>query len=200
MSPEEISSAFAGNPKLASGFIWIDPPASKTDPKQKAKDLETLREAAKANGNFGASEANLSLVRDALGAGFTEYQINQAIRSNAVRLAPPSEEERQQWAAEAQEQEQQRLRNLNTRELKTEVSAGFEQRRAQAAQAEADRVLKAKEEADQLAGGYPELPEFFKGHRVDRAFFVKKCSREELKFLVQKFGAANVEKRIRGIR
>src|SRR5215467_8550125 len=33
LTPDEISQAFAANPRLAEGFLWIDPPGSKTDPK-----------------------------------------------------------------------------------------------------------------------------------------------------------------------
>src|SRR5215468_11342691 len=49
MTPDEISQAFAANPKLAEGFLWIDPPPSKMDPTQLEKDRQTLEAAANAN-------------------------------------------------------------------------------------------------------------------------------------------------------
>src|SRR5215831_11519429 len=63
MSPDAISQAFAANPKLAEGFLWIDPPASKTDPKVLERDQQTLEVAAREYRAFGAPQANLSLVR-----------------------------------------------------------------------------------------------------------------------------------------
>jgi len=200
MTPEEINSAFAGNPKLAESFLWMDPPASKSDPKVEAKDRDVFAQAARANGNFGTHESNFKLLRDTLGAGFSEDQINQAIRSNAVRLAPPSQEQKDEWAALAEDERKLRLMNATTSELKQEVSAGFEQRRTAFKQAEANRVFAAKQEADKDMG-YPPLPEFFKGRRVDQDFFVKmKCTREEWKFLAQKYGQANIEAKISGER
>jgi hypothetical protein len=198
LSPDEITQAFAANPKLASSFLWVDLPASKTDPKQLAKDLETLRVAAKANGNFGASEANLALCREVLGAGFSEYTLNQAIRANALRLSAPTQEERDQWAAEAHDQEQLRLRNLDTRCLKDEVREGFDQRRAASAQANADRVLKAKQEEENQMG-YPPLPAIYQGKPVNQKFF-KECSRETMRYFLQRYGDFQCTQAIRGIR
>ena len=187
--------------KDADCFLWVDIPASKTDPTVSAQDGETLAQAAREYRTFGASEANLALAREVLGPGFSEYMLLQAIRSNAIRLAAPSEEEKTQWVQEDQEREQLRLRNLDVSQLKQEVKDGYMDRRAAAQAAEADRVFAAKEKHDQMVGGFPPLPDTFKGRRLDRDFFVKmRCTREELKFLTQKFGQANIEARIRGLR
>jgi len=177
----------------------MDEPASKSDPQVKAKDRQTLEAAARENTNFGVSDANLSLARSVLGPGFSESDLIQAFRTGRVVLAAPSDEERQQWAELAEDERKLRLMNASTSELKQEVRQGFDQRRHAQAVAEADRVLAAKEEIDRLAGGFPELPSHFRGRKLDREFFVRKCSRDEMKFLVQKYGAFNVEKRIRGI-
>jgi hypothetical protein len=190
---------------FASHFVWQNVPASKTDPKQLEKDRQTLAQAARANGNFGASDANLSLCRDVLGAGFTEYQINQAIRSNALLLAAPSEEERECWEAERIEQENQRLLNADSRKLKQEIRDRYADRQREAAQAHADYEFELRQQAEQ--NQFPQLPEIFdgpfpalRGKRLDSQFLVRHGSRELFKFLHTRFGVANVTARLRGIR
>jgi len=90
------------------------------------------------------------------------------------------------------------LKNADTRTLKKEFRDGFEQRRAQTGQAEADRVLKAKEEAEKDMG-YPPLPDFHQGKRVDQQFF-KQCSRETMRFFLQRYGEFQCVQAIRGVR
>jgi len=97
MPGDMLNHALGKDRTLASRFIWVDPPASKSDPKVLEKDRRTLEAAAREYRTFGASEANLALARDVLGAGFSEHLLLQAIRSNAIRLSAPTDEERQHW-------------------------------------------------------------------------------------------------------
>jgi hypothetical protein len=97
----------------------------------------------------------------------TEHGLVQAVQSNALRLAPASAQELEEREAERIDAEKLRLLHGDVRTLKDEVSAGFDQRRAQAAQAEADRAFAEKENADK-GMGFPELPEYFRGRRRDR--------------------------------
>ena len=126
----------------------------------------------------------------------------EAVQTRRLRLAPATAEELEEREAERIDQEQLRLRNKPSHELKAEAAQSMVDARRQAQVQEADRLLEAKEEHDKLVGGYPPLPDFFKGRRVDRDFFHKvgRCTREEWKFLTQKYGQANIEARIRGIR
>jgi hypothetical protein len=124
--------------------------------------------------------------------------LNSAIRANALRLSPPSQEEKDEWAAEAQDREQLRLRNLGIGELKNEVSAGFDQRRAAFKQAESNRVMNAKQEAE-VGAGFPPIPEFYLGKRVDKKFFLE-CSRETMRYFLQRYGDSQCTAAIRGNR
>jgi hypothetical protein len=62
---------------------------------QAAKDSQTFQQAAIQLG-FAANTANENLVRQVLGSGYSVSDIAQAISSNAVRLSPVGEAERQQ--------------------------------------------------------------------------------------------------------
>jgi hypothetical protein len=190
-----LNKLLAETPSLATRFIWAFPPASKTDPRQLEKDRKILEAAARANGNFGASDANLSLCRDILGAGFAEYHVIQAFRSGQLRLAPPSDDEREQWEAERLDQEKLRLLNASTPVLKQDVRAGYADRRAQAAQAEADRVLEQKKKFQH--GQFKPLPREWNGQRFDAAF-IRAASPQQIRKWRELFGSLQLDLRLRG--
>ena len=154
---EALLSEYAGLPinlaveavqKNAGQFVWSNLPASKSDPKQLERDSETLAQAAREYRTFGASEANLALCRDVLGPGFSEYALLQGIRSNAIRLAAPGEEERQRWLEADQDAQKLRLLNTPAHQLKQEAAQGILEAKAKAAQAQADYGYGLRVEAE----------------------------------------------------
>lgn len=182
----------------AERFIWVDLPASKTDKEAERRDRAAFTEFAKLNG-YSENVANFSLAREVLGPGnLDEYRLTQAVRSNALRLSAATAEELEEREAERVDQEQLRLRNLSTPELKEEVSSGFDQRRREFAQANASRVLQEKEAAEKQAD-FPPLPAFYQGKRVDQKFF-KECDRKTMRYFLQRFGDFQCTQAIRGIR
>lgn len=181
--------------KDSGRFVWTDIPASATDPKILDKDRRTLAQAARANRNFGGSDANLSLCRDTLGAGFTEHLVIEGFRSGKLRLAGPSEEERQQWLEEDADEENLRLLNSDSRTLKEEVRNGYADRRAQAAQAEANRVLDQKREWQ--TGQFKPLPRTWNGQRLD-ASFIRAASPQLIRQLREHYGSLQLDLRLRG--
>ena len=197
---ELLNSIFKERPQAKQELIWADPPPS---PQQKQEAEQSDREAFTAfvkQNRYGDNVANFTLAREVLGHGnVTVYGLTQAVQNNAFRLAPATPKELEDRETERIQQEQSRLRNLSTRELKEEVSAGFESKRKVFRQVEADRSFAAKEQQDKQMG-YEPLPEYFRGRKLDREFFIKFATRDDLRFLNQKYGPANVEARLRGIR
>ena len=156
--PLELFLEAVKQDKFASQFLWQDLPADKKDSKILEQDLRTLAQAALTNRNFGASEANLSLARSVLGAGFSESDLIDAYRTRRVVLTAPTAEERQHWQELDEDAQKLRWMNATTPQLKQEVRDGYADRRAQAAQAEADRAFAAKQESE-TGVSYPPLPD-----------------------------------------
>jgi hypothetical protein len=186
-------------PSLVNRFVWTDPPVSKFDKKAEERDRAEFTAFVKQN-RYGDNIANFNAARGLLGPGNVRgYQLAQAVQSNALRLSPASAQELEDREAERIREHNEKLQSMSTGELRKLSGEGFDARRAQAAQAVADHSFAQKEQHDQHMG-YPELPEYFRGRKLDREFFIKYCDRTTMRFLNQKYGPANVEARIRGIR
>ena len=169
---------------------------------QLQQDRETFRQAAR---QYGLSdiEANFSVVRSTLGAGFNVYQVGQAVSSNAVGLVPATEQELAQRHQEAQEERQDFLINqASPDELRQAARSEAEQRRIQFQHEEAQRQIAARETMD-AAYGFPPLPEFnAEGTKLDAAYLnkISNTNLQLFKNLMRKHGAANLTARLRGIR
>jgi len=164
---------------------------------QLAKDRQTFIDASNTLRSFSVNEANFNLIRSTLGEGFTVYGISQGLLSNALILVPPTQEQINAWAEQDREAHNQRLLSASPTELRQAVRSESESRRvqtAQEAQAEIDRVHQARDAAKK----FPPLPETRNGQKLDSSY-IKKASREELRFLIQRFGETQVTNRLRGI-
>ncbi len=151
----------------------------------------------RANG-FSENEANWSLTKSVLGSGFDQYSLEQAVTSNALRLARASQEELAQYAQDAAEVRQEYLRQATPQQLKQAARTETEQRRAAAVQQQADQQLQAAVERDAVMG-FPSLPETWQGQKLD-AGFIRKCDVATQKLLSKRFGSAALDLRLRGLK
>jgi hypothetical protein len=195
---EWFAAVMKANPKLANRFAWTTRPDPNARKLQEEMDRKTFSVVCRSH-DVSEIEANFKLLVDVLGSGFSEYAAAQAIRSNAVSLSPATAEELTKWH---EEQVEQRNFDLMYRTdipaLRKMVREEAEQRRVATAQADADRILKEKEQIE--AGQFEALPATTNdGKQIDKQFFLK-CDRQTMKYYIQRYGDAAVTKRIRGIR
>jgi hypothetical protein len=164
---------------------------------QLVKDRQTFIDTSNTLRSFSVNEANFSVIRSTLGEGFTVYGISQGILSNALILAPPTQQQINEWAEQDREAHNQRLLSASPQVLRQAVKSEAEQRRAQSVletQAEADRAHQVRDAARM----YPPLPNERNGKPLN-AKFIKAADRTELRFLIQRYGETQVTNRLRGL-
>jgi len=209
---EYISAAFfkkvlAEQPQLARSLSWqsvdvLDPKKRKlAEANQEAEDRETFNKFAREIG-FSGVEANFQLAKSVLG-NFDRYTLAQAVQSNALQLAPASQEELAQYAQDAYEA---RVDFLAHRATPLELRAAAHQESERLAQGqqqapELDQIQKMRQ-AEQNAGtAYPPLPDEFRdGNGPEEALnaaFVKRCSTETLQKLIRIYGSAQIDELLR---
>lgn len=164
--------------------------------RQLAHDKVTFADAAKAFRSFGMTEANLNVIRQILGPGFTQYALSQALASNALQLSPPSQQELREWAAQDVQDHNEALLRADDVTLRARVRQEAEHTRVATAQAEATRQFQAAQKRDAVMG-FPPLPDVWQGEKLDAAF-IKNCSVEVHKLLTKRFGAAQITARLQG--
>jgi hypothetical protein len=196
LSRDFLVKVIQENPSLASQIQWRPESPKQAEAAQLAKDKQTFKEAAKNLRSFGSNDANLNVTRQILGPGFTEYDISQALASNALQLSPPNQEELDRWAAQDVEAHNEALLKADDVTLRARVRHDAEQARIANAQAEAANQLQAAQQRDAAMGFLP-LPETWQGQKLDAAF-IKNCSVEVQKLLTKRFGAAQLTARIQG--
>jgi len=162
--------------------------------KQLAHDQQTFAAAAKTLRSFGVTEANLNLTRQALGAGFSLFAIQQALSSNALQLSPPSQAEWDTWSAEAIEHHNHQLLNATDSDLRKIVKQESTDARVQQVQSENDRQLESLRTKD-APFNYPPLPSDF---TKDSLLQIVKQDTKKYRFIIQKFGNFNVTARLQG--
>ena len=165
-------------------------------PKREAQlrqDRETFVDAARVLRSFGLNVANFNLLRSTLGLGnLSEYTIKQAIESNAVSLAPATEEQLAEYQREDIEARNQYLANADPATLRVEVRKEAEARRLQQQRQEGEAADAARKARD-IPRGYPPLPpEISKD-------VIKKASTERLKDLIRKYGNDALTNRLRDV-
>jgi hypothetical protein len=203
LSPAWFTKVLSEQPQLASQLTWqsadiLDPKKRKqAEANQEAADRDTFNRFASEN-NFSQCESNYLLVKSVIGDGLSRHMLVSAVQSNALSLAPASPEELAQFRQDAIAAHNQKLLNMDIpslRKLAREAGA-----RGQAAPPldETQRVRQA-ERADGVT--YPVLPDEYRDgngpEEVLDAKFIRKCSKETLKFLFKRFGSDQVEEALR---
>jgi hypothetical protein len=189
------------NPSLAASLSWqkhLDPAKRRAaESAQTREDRETFNAFARENG-FSEVTANFSSACSVLGSGFNQYQLAQAVQSNALVLAPASPAELQQFRVEAQQQRHEYLVNrASPEELRTAARQESEQRRAEAKQADTQRQIDARARIDQTQG-YTPLPETTsEGVKIDAAY-LKNLATDVYRSFLRKYGATEITARLNG--
>jgi hypothetical protein len=143
--------------------------------------------------NLSECEANFRALFDSdlLGSVFAA---DQAIVSNAVSLAKADPETSSKFDQERVQSHNDSLQRMDTAQLKARVRQEAADSRATAVQQEADRQFEASRARDAVMG-FPPLPgEFTK----DSLLHMVKNDTQKYKFLLKKFGNANITARLNG--
>lgn len=168
------------------------------EPKRAAQleaDRKTFADAARTL-NFGVTESSFNVTRSLLGPGFSAWQIEQALSSNALILPEPSCEETTQWEAERIAQHNHFLKTCDVETLKRLTrEAG---RRAHLQVRPLDETQRVRAAEQQMHGPVyePLLPTSrFKGQLITKDLLWR-VSKEDVRFIVMKFGEAQLKERI----
>jgi len=167
---------------------------------QLEKDRVTFNDSAKTLRSFGLNEANFGVIRSTLGPNFTTYSIQQALASNALNLSPPTQQEQDEWTRQDIKEHNQRLLNMDVPTLrKLAREAGAARGQAAPPPDETQRVRQAEEKFYGTA--YPPLPDEFRDgngpEQVLNAEFIRKCSKETLRLLLNRYGKDQVNEVLR---
>ncbi len=204
LSQAVFVKAIADTPRLIGQLVVtsadsLDPKKQVAAQKQQLEaDKKVFEDAAKRLELYSINEANWSVIHSILGPGLSEYQIREAVASGAVRLTPATPSEVQQWRQELAEQRQDWLVNASPAELRAAANAEAEQRRVAAAKQQADEQLEAAVVRDSVMG-FPPLAEDWRGQKLD-ANFIRVCDVATQKLLMKRFGSAQLDLRLRGVK
>jgi hypothetical protein len=205
LSQKVFLKAITETPRLIQQLVLessdtLDPKKRAAANKQQLEaDKKVFEDTAKRLELYSLNEANWNIVHSTLGPGLSEFQIQNAVDSGAVRLTPATPSEVQQWRQELAEQRQDWLVNqASPAELREAANRESEQRRAAAVQQQADQQLEAAVVRDSVMG-FPPLPEDWRGQKLD-ANFIKMCDVATHKLLLKRFGSAQLDLRLRGVK
>ncbi len=190
------------NPSLANQLSWqsadvLDPAKRKqAEAAQAEKDREIFNAFARSHG-FSEVEANYLLAKSVLGDGLDRYTLAQAVQSNALQLAPASQEDLAQFRQDAAEERQDFLINRAT-PLELRQAARYESEQLRGQQQHAARQVQIREQKE--AGvGYPPLPnEAQDGQAIDRMFLLR-LPKELYARFCSKYGFAAITARLNGV-
>jgi len=190
------------NPSLANQLSWqsadvLNPVKRRqVEAAQDAEERRVFHEFCRDNG-FSEVEANFSLIKSTLGS-FDQYALAQAVQSNALQgLAPASPAELEQFRQEVIEAHNLRLLNADLPTLRRLAREAGAKGPAPVAPDETQRV-RAVEKQDGTV--YPQLPDEIRiGDREETldAAFIKRCSVETMRFLVKRYGMAQLDEALR---
>jgi hypothetical protein len=165
---------------------------------QLARDRQTFAEAAKTLRSFGVTEANFDVCRKTLGEGFSVFQIQEMLTANGATLSVPTQPELDEWTRQDIEAHNLRLLSMDIpslRKLAREAGA----RGPATPQPDETQRIRAAERNDGVA--YPPLPDEIRigdgAEEVLDASFVRRCSKETLRFLIQRYGSDQINEALR---
>ena len=154
--------------------------------------------------NYSLNDANISLLLSVIDpANMSLYAISQAIDSHAVSLTPPTSEEQEAWRLADIEQQNRELQELSIPELKRRVREERGANIAVTSEKQNRESLEAQQQRDQDYGEFPKLPTHDQTGAVLDAQWLKRCCNldtPKYKFMLKKYGAAQLTARLRGIR
>ncbi len=166
---------------------------------QLEQDRATFNDAAKTLRSFGLNEANFSVIRSTLGPNFTTYSIQQALASNALNLSPPTQQEQDEWTRQDIKAHNTALLNADIPTLRKLARQAGARGPVQPPLDETQRVRAAEEKF--YGTGYPVMPDEFRDgngpEQVLNAEFIRKCSKETLRLLLNRYGADQVNEVLR---
>jgi hypothetical protein len=173
------------NPALADQLQWREAAAN-----QDQIDRDTFAKSAKYR--YAVNDANYFLLKSTIGSGFSQRDIDNAIATNQVSLAPPTRAEQEYWKAEDIEQRQDFLINHATREqLKAAACEQSEQTRAQEHAALAQANLNSQRDRE-LTMGFPQIPADITRERI------RKASPSEIKYWSKRYGRFQLNRILAG--
>jgi hypothetical protein len=186
MSASWFLKIMTEQPELANQLPWV---SASFD--QNAADRDTFNRCASLYG-YSPNQANFGLLHDALGAGFSQYDIETATSTNHVSLAPPTKDELSRWNLEDIEQHNQALLNASTTELKKIAKQESEQNRAdeQIKQAQAHLDLQQQRESTM---GFPAMPSDITRKRILAA------TPSEIKYWSRRYGRFQLNRTLAGL-
>lgn len=174
-------------------------------PEHEAKQQEQLESDKKTFGDaartlhFGQTEANLNVIRQIVGTGFSVYEVQHAVAAGTIHLSPATQQELNQREQERIQARNNYLKNLDPQTLRTEAKKEAEANRAAAQQANAASQLQSQLQRSQEVG-FPPLPEVsHTGEQLNGAFFVRLSNTDigSFKNFIRRYGAAQVTAAIR---
>ena len=188
----------------ANNFMWQLKLKERYEQKREAEakrlepqDRRVFETAAKKYG-WAINEAQFDVCRRAVGYGFTEYDLVEAVNAGKLSMAAATPAQLAQYAQERAEQRQDYLLNdASPAELRRAAVQETQQRRAEAARQHDQAQIKHREELDARVG-YPALPleNLQTGEKLDSRFFVG-CSNDTMRKYIRKYGAAQITKAVR---
>jgi hypothetical protein len=161
---------------------------------QEVAERRVFHDFCRDNG-FSEVEANLSLTKSVLGS-FDQYSLAQAVQSNALQLAPASPKELAQFRQESISLHNKYLSSLDVPTLRKMARESGARGQAPPPNDETQRI-RAIENQDRT---YPLLPDELRiGDRdelIDAAY-IRRCSKEVLRSLMQKYGSDQINEALR---
>jgi len=165
---------------------------------QLAQDKQIFADAAKTL-RFGVNEANFSVIRSTLGPNFTTHSIQQALAANALNLSPPTQQELDEWTRQDIKAHNTALLNADILTLRRLTREAGARGQAPPPPDETQRVRAAEEKFYGTA--YPPLPDEFRDgngpEQVLNAEFIRKCSSQTLRLLLERYGHDQVNEVLR---
>jgi hypothetical protein len=167
---------------------------------QLAEDKQTFIKAYNRLRSFTNNEANWNLVISTLGSGFSVYDLEQAILSNAIQLSKPTQDEHDNWTRQDVAHRNAELKAMDIPTLKKELLREQTANRVAATQREENGMLEEMRLRD-LQMNLPPLPTHDQnGHVIDATYLKRLCNTDlpKYKHWLRRFGGYALTLRLQG--